>query len=213
MKSWLHYGRQRLANAMKEDPMTLSPALPTATDPSVAELLQSYSKQFDQDPLTADHTLLAQTRERLKAEIQRLPLSSELVHLAMAIHWNWAADPASLAPMLAAYLQQPLTVDEEVWARYEYVNILTVLNQYALSIPLHRYVVEVGYNQEYVYKWLAASVWAYSGDRSEALELLRQGRARARSLEEYQADFVELPEFQDVLEAPDFLEAITVPSP
>ena len=129
VKSWLHYGRQRLANAMKEDPMTLSPALPTASDPSVAELLKSYSKQFDQDPLTADYNLLAQTRERLKAEIQRLPLSSELVHLAMDMHWNWAADPALLAPMLAGYLQQPLTVEEVLWAREEYVNILTVLKQ------------------------------------------------------------------------------------
>jgi len=395
VKSWLHYGRQRLAAAMKEESsMTHPSALPNTADPSIAELLKNYSKQFDKDPLTADYNLLAHTRERLKAEIQRRPLSSELVRLAMAIHWNWAADPAFLAPMLAAYLQQSLTVEEEVWAREEYVNILTVLKQsaevvknqraslrwareqweagritseqwlhlisnsgqaeqwtnlgiqdewialfndmmavipptaenrmerfytlrtaclmvqaadehktafviteqiralaeediswdkayemrvqadcaamrlyaaegktekfltlgmhaitlleeqrrrvaemtkegrirlliqydnvacllyfqrqYALSIPLHRYVLELGYNQEYVYKWLAASVWAYNGDRARALELLRQGRARARSLEEYQADFAELPEFQGVLEAPDFMEAITVPSP
>ncbi|MCW3096056.1 MAG: hypothetical protein JWL77_1674 [Chthonomonadaceae bacterium] len=391
VKSWLHYGRQRLAVAMKEDAMTTSrnPSSSAAAMP-LAELLKTYALQFDKDPLTADRALLDQTRERLKAELQRLPLSSELAHLAVKIHWNWVADNAFLSSMLAEYLQQPLPPEEEAWARYEYVVSLAVMGQnvemvkqqkaallwargrweagqlksqpllqlisnsdlaerwaglglleewlaqlndllsvippdadnrmerfhalrsaglrlhnegrqeeafaiidriralgeedpswkqayemevqadlesmraytspekteeflalathasavleqkwpqaatmtrearsrlmiqydnvachlffarrYELSIPLHRRSIELGYDREYGYLWLAAALWAHHGERAEALELLRQGRARTRSIEVYRKDFAELPEFQDVKDAPDFLEAVT----
>ncbi|MCW3055881.1 MAG: hypothetical protein JWN14_5051 [Chthonomonadales bacterium] len=395
VKSWLYYGRQRLATAMKEEhPMTHVSALPNAADPSVADLLKRYSKQFDKDPLTADRSLLDQTRARLKAELQRQPLSSELVHLAVRMHWDWDTVDASLTPLLADYLRQPLPVEEEAWARYEYVNSLVVLKQqgvevvkqqraalawargrweagqlkaeawlhlisnssqaerwsdlgqqnewlalltdlltamplntdnrmerfyalrtaclmlqgdgrpeealavteqiralaeedphwdnayemdiqadlaamriykaqrktaeflalgrhaialleqqeqaatnmtaearmrlmiqydnvacplyfaqqYTLSIPLHRRCLELGYNREFAYLCLAAALWAHTGNRTEVLKLLRQGRAR-RSNDGYRADFEKRPEFQDVLEASDFLEAVTVPSP
>ncbi len=390
VKSWLHYGRQRLAFAMKEESMTTANALPTAPDPTPAELLQRYAAQFDADPLTADPSLLIETRERLKAELQRLPLSSELAHLVVDLHWNWLADNAFVASMLAEYLQQPLPPEEEAWARDEYVISLALLGrnaemieqqkaavgwargrweagqltsqqllrlisnssmaerwaglglldewlallndllqiippdsdnrmerfhalrsaclrlqhdgrmdeafaiteqiraiaeedprwkqayelrvqadlaamrifaaqgkteeclalgrnaihlleqqeteaanmtkeararlliqydnvasslfferQYALSIPLHRRTLELGYDREYVYLWLAAAVWAHTGERAEALGLLQQGRARTRSVEAYREDFARLPEFQDVKAASDFLAAVT----
>lgn len=390
VKSWLHYGRQRLAIAMKENAMTPMSPVPSPAAIPLAELLKTYAIQFDQDPLNADRALLNRTRERLKAELQRLPLSSDLVHLAVKIHWNWVADNASVSSMLAEYLQQPLPPEEEAWARYEYVVSLAVIGQneemvkqqkaalmwargrweagqlksqpllqlisnsslaerwaglglleewlallddllriippdadnrmerfhalrsaglrlhnagrqeeafamidriralayedafweqayemevqadletmrayaapekteefmalathaialleqqwpqaavmtrearsrlmiqydnvachlffarqYELSAPLHRRAIELGYDREYGYLWLAAALWAQQGERSEVLELLRQGRARTRSIEGYRADFAELPEFQDVKEAPDFLEAVT----
>jgi hypothetical protein len=118
--------------------------LPNSADPLAAELLKRYSKQFDKDPLTADRSLLDQTRERLKAELQRQPLSSELVHLAVRLHWNWDTTDSSLTSLLAAYLQQPLPVEEEAWARYECVNSLTGPEQ----------------SEELVKQQRAALVWA-----------------------------------------------------
>ena len=390
VKSWLHYGRRRLAVEMKEDAMTRSNTLSAAADTPLAELLKAYATQFDADPLTADRALLNQTRERLKAELRRLPLSSELAHLAVNIHWNWLSDDAFIVSMLAEYLQQPLSVEEEAWARDEYVislavsgrnaeavqqqkaaviwargrweagqltsqqllhlisnsslaerwaglglldewlalltDLLTIIppaadnrmerfyalrsaelrlhnagrqaeafaiidriralaeedpswehayemgvqadleamraytsqdktaewqalatdavallerewqevgtmtrerrmrlmiqydnvacslffaRRYELSIPLHRRTLELGYDREYVYLWLAAALWSQNGERAEALDLLRQGAARTRSASGYRADFEALPEFLNVRAAPDFVEAVT----
>lgn len=385
VKSWLHYGRRRLAAAMREDAMIAASNTP---EPPIIELLRSYAQQFDRDPMTADPALLERARARLRAELHRLPLSSELVHLAVAVHWNWVDDADALIAILADYLQQPLPVEEEAWARYEYVNTLTVLKRsaevvanqraalewgracweagrlasesllhfisnfsqaeqwlplglreewlsrctelmaaipqdadsrmerfytlrtlalmlqaagrwvealatteriramaeedptwerayemeaqadfaamhiqeaqqdtgaflllaehartlldekyeevdsmtpeartrlmiqydnlacplyfarcYALSIPLHRRTLELGYNQEFLYPWLAAAIWAHTGDHAETLELIRQGRARCRSLASYRKACEERPEFQDIKTSSDFLEA------
>ncbi len=369
--------------------MTPPTPLPRAVPEPIAGLLHTFARQFDADPLTADHRLLEQAHALLITELRQTPFSSELAHTAVKLYDDWIGDAEFLSQMLERYLQQPLTVEEEAWACYEYVNCLTALNrntevaeqhkkyvawarvqweagrlssqrllrvmtnpmqagqwerlgrmeerfaifedlmgavppapdnrmerfyylrtachmhfevgrydaalgmveriraladedadwerayemtvqaeamamriyaaqgdtgalrrigeqaaallegywqkvekmseeertrlmiqydnvawplfharQYALSIPLHRRVLALGYPREFAYLWLAAALWAQFQAREEVLELLRQGAARARLGGGYPSDFAALPEFQDVRTVPDFLAAV-----
>ena len=105
-----------------------------------------------------------------------------------------------------------LTRERRMRLMIQYDNVACSVffaRRYELSISLHRCTLELGYDGEYGYLWLAAALWAHHGERAEALDLLRQGAARTRSASGYRADFQALPEFQDVADAPDFMEAVT----
>ena len=71
--------------------------------------------------------------------------------------------------------------------------------QYDLAIPLFRRAIELGIPSNHAYLWLAASIWATDGDRTQALSLLRQGVVYSRFGRHGIA-----AEFEDVLDDPEF---------
>ena len=71
--------------------------------------------------------------------------------------------------------------------------------QYDLAIPLFNRAIELGIPSNYAYLWLAASIWATDGDRTQVLSLLRQGVVYSRFGRHGIA-----VEFEDVLDEPEF---------
>ena len=71
--------------------------------------------------------------------------------------------------------------------------------QYDLAIPLFNRAIELGIPSNYAYLWLAASIWATDGDRTQVLSLLRQGVVYSRFGRHGIA-----VEFEDVLDDPEF---------
>jgi len=80
--------------------------------------------------------------------------------------------------------------------------------QYDLAVPLFRRAIELGIREEWTFLWLAASLWAMTGDRVQVLALLE--RAAPLNCGGNLRRWV-LPEFADVATDPDFLKAAGKP--
>lgn len=127
VKSWLHFGRQHLATSLAAYNVTRPSAKPPHMGVSIDRLLHRYALQFDADPITADRRLLTRAHELVHTKLRNMPLSCELVHTAVDMHWNWTEDAFLVSGLLTRYLQQPLSVTEEAWARFEYADSLAAL--------------------------------------------------------------------------------------
>jgi hypothetical protein len=89
---------------------------------------------------------------------------------------------------------------------------LYLTRQYDLAIPLLRRAVELNSFVEHTYLWLAASLWASGKERSDVLAILKHGAHRAvgnQGLGSLGYDkWMNLPEFQNVVNDADFLDAV-----
>jgi hypothetical protein len=75
-----------------------------------------------------------------------------------------------------------------------------------VSIPLECRAVELAPLYEWIYLRLAAAVWTITGNRTETLAILKQGAAVSLS---GRLQMETRPEFTDVSNDPEFLEAAT----
>jgi tetratricopeptide (TPR) repeat protein len=89
---------------------------------------------------------------------------------------------------------------------------LYLTRQYELAVPFLRRAVELNSFVEHTYLWLSASLWATTKERPEVLALLKQGAQRAvgnQGLGSVGYDkWMNLPEFQDVINDDGFLDAV-----
>ena len=75
---------------------------------------------------------------------------------------------------------------------------------YEVSIPLERRAIALAPLYEWIYLRLATAVWATTKDRTEALAILKQGAAVSSG---GRLKLETRPEFSDVIEDPEFLDA------
>ncbi|GCE49845.1 hypothetical protein EI42_05862 [Thermosporothrix hazakensis] len=109
--------------------------------------------------------------------------------------------------------QETKTVGQGVkkWTNFHNLGaIMYYLRQYDLAIVSLRRALALHSWAEQTYLWLAASLWAtgkkQEKERQEVLSLLAQGTAFATGGKAWR-EFQELPEFQDVRDDPQFLQA------
>jgi tetratricopeptide (TPR) repeat protein len=82
---------------------------------------------------------------------------------------------------------------------------LYLAQQYDLAIPLFRRAIRQGSTSPHTYLWLAASLWATTKQRTEVLPLLTQVAQRYPGVGQ---QYRQLPEFQDVMNDPQFGQAM-----
>src|SRR5262249_29250665 len=77
------------------------------------------------DPATADRSLLELGRQLLWEKMQENSLEPHVVHLGESL-LSLLGDHLGVVDLLSRYLTQPLSVDEEAWARWHLVDNLAL---------------------------------------------------------------------------------------
>lgn len=108
----------------------------------VKQLLNEYQQQLKTDASSADQTLLETVRKTLNdildKQLQEGCLESEAVRLANEISYFFGGDKRFTVKVLSQYLTQPLTLEEESWARWELIDNLAMLDQCEEVVTYHR---------------------------------------------------------------------------
>ncbi|QBD76434.1 hypothetical protein EPA93_10595 [Ktedonosporobacter rubrisoli] len=91
----------------------------------LADLLKRYRDQLHKEKRLPEHKLLEQAREILHQLLAQLPLDEEVAHLGVSLcHYLKERELPIL--FLSRYLQQPLSTQEEAWARWHIVDHLAL---------------------------------------------------------------------------------------
>ncbi len=100
---------------------------------TVKQLLDEYRQQFKADTSSADQSLLEAARKTLNdllnEQFQEGCLATEAVHLANEVSYFFGGNKEFTVEVLAQYLTQPLSVEEESWARWELIDNLAMMGQ------------------------------------------------------------------------------------
>ena len=109
---------------------------------TVKQLLDQYRQQLKSDASSADQSLLKTAREALddllNRQLQEGCLEAEAVHLANEVSLFFGGDKKFTVKVLSQYLNQPLTTEEESWARWELVDNLAMLLQCEEVVTRHQ---------------------------------------------------------------------------
>ncbi len=177
---------------------------------------------------------LGRTEEAREIADRVAALADEETEGANALHWRgYAADlrlivaervgdregfrttAEEAVALLAEYERAAPPEDKAVWGRFCILrdNIASILSDndvHERAIPLLKAEIESGSGTEWNYARLAASIYATTKDRAEALRLLRQGALRTDrwNLWEWCR---KRPVFADVAEDTEFAAAATRP--
>jgi hypothetical protein len=110
------------------------------------EIVADYVKQRQEDPESADRSLLAQARQQLEERLNdAAPLDPETVRSGDRLLSLIGEDELHTA-LMRRYLTQSLSVSEEAWARFFLVNSLSSAGRSE----------EVVAEQDVLYHWVAA---------------------------------------------------------
>jgi tetratricopeptide (TPR) repeat protein len=108
----------------------------------VKQLLDEYRQQLKADATSADQSLLETARKTLNdllnRQFQEGCLETEAVHLANEVSYFFGGDKRFTVKVLSQYLTQPLTVEEDSWARWELIDNLAMLRQCEEVVTNHR---------------------------------------------------------------------------
>ena len=108
----------------------------------VKHFLDEYRQQLKADASAVDQSSLATARKTLNdllnKQFQEGCLGTEAVHLANEVSYFFGGDKGFTVKILSQYLTQPLTVEEESWARWELIDNLAMLHQCEEAVINHR---------------------------------------------------------------------------
>jgi hypothetical protein len=95
---------------------------------TLVQVVQEHRQNFESNPLTADHALFEKGKQMLDEQARAATLEPEVMRCAEYIY-NQLGDRESMLALLQRYLDQPLSVDEEAWARWHTVDHLALLRR------------------------------------------------------------------------------------
>lgn len=134
VRTRLYRARQRLRKDLSPMEIEHAPAAAASRRPSesdrfagrvLEEMVKEYLRQRQEDPQTADRSLLAKAKHRLEEHLQSgTPLTLETVrHGQNLLHLM--GEEKARAALARYFLRQALTVSEEAWTRFLLVNALS----------------------------------------------------------------------------------------
>lgn len=95
----------------------------------ISQLFAQFQAQHRKDPENADRSLLERGRESLRQRLhEAVPPDPATMHAGRAL-LHLLADRSILIPLLEHYLEQPLPVSEEAWARWHHMDNLAMAQQ------------------------------------------------------------------------------------
>ncbi len=95
---------------------------------SVAEIVTKYRLEYEKDPSRADRSLLERGKAILYEEVEASSWASEIIHSGHAL-LHGLGDKQSIVDLMRSYLLQPISTEEEAWARWHLVDNLAMLRQ------------------------------------------------------------------------------------
>lgn len=101
------------------------------------ETIADYERASLADPLKADVSPLRESLDLVREGLARTDMAPEVVHAAFAIYLH-LNDKESRLELVQEYLARPLPMEEEAWARWNFVDTLAVLRRYEETVEAQR---------------------------------------------------------------------------
>jgi tetratricopeptide (TPR) repeat protein len=96
---------------------------------ALTELFEEFNVQMKADPATAYRSLLGRGRQMVLAHLHaNAVLDPAIVHLGHKFCY-WLDDRQGIIDLMTRYLDQPLALEEEAWARWEQMDLMAGLRQ------------------------------------------------------------------------------------
>ena len=96
---------------------------------TLTELFEEFSAQMKADSATADRSLLGKGRQMVQAHLHaNAVIDPEIVHRGYKFCY-WLDDRQGIVDLMTRYLDQPLPLLEEAWARWEQMDLMAGLQQ------------------------------------------------------------------------------------
>jgi tetratricopeptide (TPR) repeat protein len=103
----------------------------------VGVILDTYVSQLKSNEATPDKSLLQQAEEILTKRMERQGLTREVVQFGIRLYHLWG-DWDTCIQLLARYLEQPHSIDDEAWARWHLTDFLAMQRRYTEAVSTHK---------------------------------------------------------------------------
>src|SRR5437870_649959 len=100
-------------------------------------ILDAYVDQCRSNKSVQDRSLLQKAKEVFTERLEREGLTGEIVQLGIRLY-DLSGDRDKCVELLARYLEQPLSTEEEAWARWHLTDFLAMQRRYEQAARSHK---------------------------------------------------------------------------